>query len=138
MDTAPATPRRQTGYDATPTTTPQTTRVTTSHVIQSSPHYQTTRRHSLYGTEDRVIIDPGSRLWKVGFSGEGKPRDVFYARGESGTSVWTLNRAPGLLEREEEDRLLEARLQTSLRFVFHKCVPVPTDCYAYSDPDEAH
>lgn len=119
MDTAPATPRRQTGYDAAPSTTPQTTRVTTSHVIQSSPHYQTTRRHSLYGTEDRVIIDPGSRLWKVGFSGEGKPRDVFYAGGESGTSVWTLNRAPGLLEREEEDRLLEARLQTSLRFVFH-------------------
>ncbi|KDQ18917.1 hypothetical protein BOTBODRAFT_28393, partial [Botryobasidium botryosum FD-172 SS1] len=30
----------------------------------SPPHYTTTRRRSLYGTEDRIILDPGSRVWK--------------------------------------------------------------------------
>ncbi|KAI0733558.1 actin-domain-containing protein [Fomitopsis betulina] len=114
-----ATPRRPTGHDTThATTTPQTTRVAASHVVQSSPHYQTTRRHSLYGTEDRIIIDPGSRVWKVGFSGEGKPRDVFTAE-DYGASLWTLNRASNPTEREEEDRMLEARLQSQLRMVFH-------------------
>ena len=124
MSTVPTTPRRQ-AHDlptTTPTATPQTTRVGTSHIIQSSPHYQTTRRHSLYGTEDRIILDPGSRVWKVGFSGEGKPRDVFLAEEETGQSLWTLNRASKPAEREEEDRVLEAKLQACLRSVFHKCV----------------
>ncbi|KAH9944842.1 actin family [Amylocystis lapponica] len=85
----------------------------------SSPHYQTTRRHSLYGTEDRIILDPGSRVWKVGFSGEGKPRDVFYARGDTTAALWTLNRAANPRDRDEEDRMLEARLQACLRAVFH-------------------
>ncbi|CAO1627828.1 unnamed protein product [Jaminaea pallidilutea] len=35
------------------------------------------RRHSLFGTEDRIILDIGSRLCKVGFSGEAQPRRVF-------------------------------------------------------------
>lgn len=38
-----------------------------------TPH----RRHSLFGTEDRIIIDIGSRYCKVGFSGEAQPRKVF-------------------------------------------------------------
>ncbi|OBZ62673.1 Actin-related protein 10 [Grifola frondosa] len=117
MSTVPSTPRRQTDT-TTPAATPQTTRVSTSHVVQSSPHYTTTRRHSLYGTEDRIILDPGSRIWKVGFSGEGKPRDVFYA-GENGTPLWTLNRALKPADREEEDKILDAKLQTCLRSVFH-------------------
>lgn len=124
-----ATPRRPTGHDTThATTTPQTTRVAASHVVQSSPHYQTTRRHSLYGTEDRIIIDPGSRVWKVGFSGEGKPRDVFTAE-DYGASLWTLNRASNPTEREEEDRMLEARLQSQLRMVFHECVQMITSLW---------
>ncbi|KAH9945081.1 actin-domain-containing protein [Epithele typhae] len=118
MSVNPATPRRDTSLLPT-TTTPQTTRVAHSHVVQSSPHYQTTRRHSLYGTEDRIILDPGSRVWKVGFSGEGKPRDVFCAGGESGHALWTLNRALKTAEREEEDRILEAKLEGCLRSVFH-------------------
>ncbi|GAA5913253.1 uncharacterized protein JCM6883_005297 [Sporobolomyces salmoneus] len=42
----------------------------------SSPHYSTSlrSRHSLYGTEDRIVLDLGSRVWKVGFSGEACPR----------------------------------------------------------------
>ncbi|RPD74923.1 actin-domain-containing protein [Lentinus tigrinus ALCF2SS1-7] len=116
MSGVPATPRRP-AHDSM--TTPQTTRVASSHVVQSSPHYPTTRRHSLYGTEDRIILDPGSRVWKVGFSGEGKPRDVFCAGGDSGQSLWTLNRASKPADREEEDRVLEAKLEGCLRSVFH-------------------
>lgn len=61
-------------------------------------------------------------MWKVGFSGEGKPRDVFLAEGETGQSLWTLNRASNPVEKEEEDRVLEAKLQACLRAVFHKYV----------------
>ncbi|KAI0787557.1 actin-domain-containing protein [Fomes fomentarius] len=119
MSGVPTTPRRAAQEIGTPTATPQLARTTSSHVVQSSPHYPTTRRHSLYGTEDRIILDPGSRVWKVGFSGEGKPRDVFCAGGDSGEALWTLNRASKPAEREEEDRILEARLQACLRSVFH-------------------
>jgi actin-related protein 10 len=95
-------------------------RLPTTHIIQSSPHYATTRRHSLYGVEDRVIIDPGSKIWKVGFSGEGRPRDVFYPCGPTGGSLWCLKRASDLVVQAEEDKLLEVRLQKALRSVFHE------------------
>ena len=126
MASIPVTPRRTTSYETTtPAGTPQMSRTaaTTTNIIQSSPHYTTTRRHSLYGTEDRIILDPGSRVWKVGFSGEGKPRDVFFAGGEKTRPLWTLNRASKPAEREEEDRVLEAKLEGCLRSVFHKYVP---------------
>lgn len=74
----------------------------------------------MYGVEDRVIIDPGSRIWKVGFSGEGRPRDVFYAGGPNGTSLWKLKRAVDPVEGAEEDKLLELRLQDCLRAAFHE------------------
>jgi len=121
MTTVPATPRGKATFNpTTPTAAPAATRVAGAHIIQSSPHYATTRRHSLYGVEDRVIIDPGSRIWKVGFSGEGRPRDVFYAGGKAGLPLWNLCRAPDLAERAEEDKLLEVRLRTCLRSVFHE------------------
>ncbi|KAI1796925.1 actin-domain-containing protein [Ganoderma leucocontextum] len=122
MSTVPSTPRRPTSSahePSTPTGTPQTSRVASSHAVQSSPHYPTTRRHSLYGTEDRIILDPGSHIWKVGFSGEGKPRDVFCTGGDTGESLWTLNRASKPAERQEEDSILEVKLQACLRSVFH-------------------
>ena len=100
--------------------TPQITRIGTT--VQSSPHYSTTRRHSLYGTEDRIVLDPGSRIWKMGFSGEGRPRELFFAAGADGTSLWSLSRPLGKFEREEEDRLLKDRIQDRLRTVFHECV----------------
>ncbi|TFY71081.1 hypothetical protein EVG20_g1922 [Dentipellis fragilis] len=112
MSTVPATPRRP--AHATHTTTPSTSRVQNAQAAQASPHYQTTRRHSLYGTEDRVVIDAGSTIWKVGFSGEGRPRDVFHVG-----RLWSLRRAAVLSDREEEDRLLEVMLQQHLRRVFH-------------------
>ncbi|ORX47461.1 actin-like ATPase domain-containing protein [Hesseltinella vesiculosa] len=35
-----------------------------------------TRRHSIYGTEDRVVLDIGSFYIKCGFSGESHPRHI--------------------------------------------------------------
>ncbi|KAH0585318.1 hypothetical protein H2248_008559 [Termitomyces sp. 'cryptogamus'] len=116
MSNPPATPRAKTSFAPT---TPVTTRVSASQAIQLSPHYATTRRHSLYGVEDRVVIDPGSRIWKVGFSGEGRPRDVFFANKKTGAPLWNLQRATDLAERDEEEKLLEISLQTCLRSVFH-------------------
>ncbi|KAF9524875.1 actin-like ATPase domain-containing protein [Crepidotus variabilis] len=117
MSTSPTTPRAKSSYAPS---TPATSRVqASSHAVHASPHYATTRRHSLYGVEDRVIIDPGSRIWKVGFSGEGRPRDVFCAGGLNSTSLWKLKRPADAAERAEEDNLLELRLQDCLRSVFH-------------------
>ncbi|KAI0252628.1 fungal-specific actin related protein [Lactifluus subvellereus] len=111
----PSTPRSRTSHaPVTPQGAPNTSRTARSGLVQASPHYQTTRRHSLYGTEDRIVIDPGSRVWKVGFSGEGHPRDVFFV-----APLWGLQRSPDPIQREEEDRVLAARLQTHLRAVFH-------------------
>ncbi|KDQ16509.1 hypothetical protein BOTBODRAFT_30843 [Botryobasidium botryosum FD-172 SS1] len=76
----------------------------------SSPHYPTARRHSLYGTEDRIILDPGSRVWKVGFSGEGKPRVILCVAPKG-----SLKRSD---KREEEEKMLEHRTQDRLRSVF--------------------
>ena len=72
------------------------------------------------------MIDPGSRIWKVGFSGEGRPRDVFFGDGEGGRVLWGLTRATNQLDREEEDKALQAKLQDRLRSVFHECVPMNT------------
>jgi actin-related protein 10 len=117
MSTAPSTPRTKTGLiPATPTTA----RLAGSHVLQASPHYTTTRRHSLYGTEDRVVIDPGSRIWKVGFSGEGKPRDVFYADAKNYGSLWSWSRATDPVEKTEQDNMLAINLERCMRSVFHE------------------
>ncbi|KAJ4477354.1 fungal-specific actin related protein [Lentinula aciculospora] len=115
MSTVPQTPRAKTVFNPS---TPTTSRITNSQV-QSSPHYSTTRRHSLYGVEDRIIIDPGSLIWKVGFSGEGRPREVFYAGGKPAKGLWGLKRATDAAERLEEDKLLDIRLEQNLRAVFH-------------------
>ena len=105
---------------ATVPSTPTHNRLSSSHLSHASPHYTTTRRHSLYGVEDRIIIDPGSRIWKVGFSGEGRPRDVVYGSGSADLELYNLQRASDPAERAEEERLLEVRLESRLRSVFHK------------------
>lgn len=66
------------------------------------------------------MIDPGSRIWKVGFSGEGRPRDVFFGDEQGRRAIWRLARATNPLDREEEDRMLQTRLQETLRSVFHE------------------
>lgn len=90
----------------------------------------------------------GSRIWKIGFSGEGRPRDVFYvaggegvandvdalglglgvsvnasvesAIGESSSSLWSLERLRYDDDKEEAARQLDAVMQKKLRFVFHE------------------
>ncbi|KAF6757164.1 actin-domain-containing protein [Ephemerocybe angulata] len=117
MSNVPTTPRaNRTVHHPT---TPATNRLNSSHITQASPHYTTTRRHSLYGVEDRVVVDPGSRIWKVGFSGEGKPRDVFFAAGKEAQALWKLSRTSDPQARLEEDKMLEVRLRHCLRSVFH-------------------
>jgi hypothetical protein len=94
-----------------------------SSALQSSPHYATTRRHSLYGTEDRIVLDPGSRVWKTGFSGEGRPRDVFFSQSDERTVLWGLSRERRSEEQEaEEDRILKINVQDRLRRMFHEYV----------------
>jgi actin-related protein 10 len=124
MASIPSTPSRARARIAeTPEGTPVTARIAASQShVPSSPAYTTTRRHSLYGTEDRVVLDLGSRIWRVGFSGEGRPRDVFFAGGEEAYPLWTLERAVDQAQREEDARLLEARVQQRLRSVFHEYV----------------
>jgi actin-related protein 10 len=119
MSSIPATPSRpRTGYNPeTPEGTPAAQRIANASMVQASPAYTTTRRHSLYGTEDRIVLDLGSCVWRVGFSGEGRPRDVL-----SVGPLWTLERAHEPEAREEEARLLEARVRHRLRSVFHEYV----------------
>jgi actin-related protein 10 len=77
----------------------------------ASPHYSTSlrSRHSLYGTEDRVVLDLGSRCWKVGYSGEPSPRAVLdiseFATGTD-ASLW------------DNSEMLAHRVQEGLRKVF--------------------
>ncbi|WVF68642.1 hypothetical protein IAT40_003412 [Kwoniella sp. CBS 6097] len=87
------------------------------------------RRHSLYGIEDRVVIDPGSRIWKVGFSGEPEPRAVFLAQdGNSpdrtaATEAWDLDlqRLKGVHgSRSEGERLVGVRIVKKLRDTYVK------------------
>jgi actin-related protein 10 len=54
-------------------------------------HAQNYKKHSLYGFEDRVVIDPGSRIWKIGFSGESEPRKVFWPCNVSEDEMWDLD-----------------------------------------------
>ncbi|GJJ08362.1 hypothetical protein Clacol_002576 [Clathrus columnatus] len=138
MSGVPSTPRPKSTLEPTTPAAESTQRPAAvgSHLHVPSPHYQTTRRHSLYGTEDRVVLDPGSRVWKVGFSGEGRPRDVFTV-GYEGSGLWELTNAENLEEKEEKQHVLEAEVQKHLRYVFHKhvdfivivenpLIPVPT------------
>ncbi|KAL1407462.1 hypothetical protein Q8F55_006895 [Vanrija albida] len=88
-----------------------------------SPAY---RRHS-YGAEDRVVIDPGSRVWKVGISGEADPRAVFWAADEGDRSgaaeVWDLDLgsvAGAHGNRTEARRMVAARVERRLREAFHR------------------
>lgn len=104
---------------AIPPGTPQSSRVAAANAQAPSPHYTTTRRHSLYGTEDRIVIDPGSRVWKVGFSGEGRPREVFSVSDpKTGTPLWPDFSGKSTAERDDSLITLENKLQDILRNVY--------------------
>ncbi|CAK9781270.1 actin-like ATPase domain-containing protein [Cutaneotrichosporon oleaginosum] len=93
----------------------------------SSPAHAAARRQSLYGHDDRIVIDPGSRVWKVGFSGEPDARACFFAPDFAdrtrASEVWDLDLsatagARGIVA--EARRLVQVRIQRRLRDTFHK------------------
>lgn len=47
-----------------------------SNYTSSTSFHNFARRHSIYGTEDRVVLDIGSLYIKCGFSGESSPRHL--------------------------------------------------------------
>ncbi|BGP19168.1 hypothetical protein JCM10213v2_007255 [Rhodosporidiobolus nylandii] len=126
------TPVRPTGLSSSSAAVPPTPALpnprTTEQLLSAattSPHYTTSlrSRHSLYGTEDRVVLDLGSRVWKVGFSGEPAPREggsVLKAlakegrvpRGEDDDRIWGLERSE---PSEEEWEVREERVKRMLR-----------------------
>jgi actin-related protein 10 len=117
----PTTPTRRVSVQALATPSTHLRQGSTS----GSPAYATTtRRHSLYGTEDRIIIDPGSHVWKVGFSGEGKPRHVGVVGQGPQAILWGSTQKYTTEERQEADRVLAQRLQDRLRSMFFEWVEV--------------
>ena len=113
---------------------------------------QSSRRHSLYGIEDRIVIEsaieqtskaklttsPGSRVWKVGFSGEPNPRAVFWAEPAISTQKFSSVKASGpcgqlfdldlddlgVIDRKEANRLIGVRITRNLRSVFSQYVTI--------------
>lgn len=89
-----------------------------------SPHYATSlrSRHSLYGIEDRIVLDLGSAVWKAGFSGEPSPRictrPLKGSFGEDGSrelGLWSLDKC----ERDTVQwEIREERLKRELRMIW--------------------
>ncbi len=73
-----------------------------------------------------ISLSPGSRIWKVGFSGEPDPRAVFWAQDDpdtTGAEMWEpdLGRVQGVRgDREEGNRLVGVRLLKRLKETFVK------------------
>ncbi|KAI9596989.1 actin-domain-containing protein [Syncephalis fuscata] len=64
----------------TPTTSSGTTPMATSGSSGGLPYIG--RRHSIYGTEDRVVLDIGSLYMRCGYSGESQPRHLIPVFGD--------------------------------------------------------
>lgn len=71
-------------------------------------------RHSLYGAEDRVILELGHALARVGYSGESAPRHAQYIK-----DAWCDRKAHAASE--DDWQLLEHVLKLTLRQLFHEC-----------------
>lgn len=135
---APSSNTPQSSISTTTTTTrtrvPPSLAASTTSLAASTSLYSSTAssrpRHSLYGTEDRVVLDLGSRIWKFGFSGEAKPRackSVLKMIGEESNDVKGMTgKSLGLwgLEKGEvgdlEWEIREQRLKKGLRDVWFK------------------
>ena len=93
----------------------------------SSASYSSTlrSRQALHGVEGSIVLDLGSRVWKVGFSGEEGPRDCLRVPAlsegaEQELGIW------GLESYALEDagwRVREERLKRGLRAVWFESVP---------------
>ncbi|KAJ3088322.1 hypothetical protein HK102_009040 [Quaeritorhiza haematococci] len=93
------------------------------------------RRHSIYGTEDRIVLDIGSLFIKCGFSGEPKPRhiipiqkpipDATAPEGCRATGKW---RPLYQLQLDTPEQDLENLLLLLLRSIYHN--------YLLTDPKQ--
>ena len=86
--------------------------------LAPSPHYTTSlrSRHSLYGTEDRVVLDIGSSFIKAGFSGEPAPRECRRMTGtDADGELWGLEKSEPT---EEEWLVREYRLRRVIRSIW--------------------
>lgn len=82
------------------------------------------------GSQLTLLCSPGSRIWKVGFSGEPEPRSVFWStssssEGEAETEAWSPD--PSLIssargDRAEGDRLAGISVLRNLRKAFFECL----------------
>lgn len=79
-------------------------------------------RHTLYGTDDRVILDLGSRVWKFGLSGESRPRGCVLVSDFLPVEIQTI----WTLDKHEIDeaawRVREQSVKRGLRKLFHESV----------------
>lgn len=141
MESAPQTPaaalrtrpRTATSRTANALATPSTSvrRAPTSLLpAQSSASYSNTvrSRQALYGVEGCVVLDLGSRIWKVGFSGEEGPRDCLSVLGMPGggeqeSGIWRLEK---YAVEERIWRVREERLKRGLRAVWFESVVLLT------------
>ncbi|KAG6370184.1 hypothetical protein JVT61DRAFT_12331 [Boletus reticuloceps] len=85
---------------------------TGTHALQSSPHYTTTCRHSLYGT-GRVVIDPGSRIWLASVEKESQETHGDPVNSES---LWSWNHVTDPSARDKEDRMLEISIKRCMLY----------------------
>ena len=70
-----------------------------------------------------LTSSPGSRIWKVGFSGEPEPRAVFWAATDGQAWDLDLGRIPGARgDREEARRIVTGNILVKLRETFVKYV----------------
>lgn len=138
-----STSRRETTSSTDAATRIKTSISTSTSTSTTRPSLATTstRRHSLFGTEDRIVIDLGTRVLKIGFSGESRPRLVIrslhlarlndYDRHKTGDgkeaedkddSLWDMDfgKCRNDREREERENLLKARLIHLFRELFAK------------------
>lgn len=80
----------------------------------------------MYGIDDRIVLDLGSRVWKAGFSGESKPRVVATVRelcGGQDEALRTLRGVDAMTEDQHDERDVEEvvakeRIQNGLRRIF--------------------
>lgn len=97
--------------------------------LAPSPHYTTSlrSRHSLYGTEDRVVLDIGSSIIKAGFSGEPAPRECRRTTGtDADGEVWGLEKSEPT---EEEWLVREHRLRRIIRSIWFERVCSGGGCH---------
>jgi actin-related protein 10 len=86
-----------------------------------SPAYSAGRRYSLYGSEDRVVLDLGSKLWKYGFSSDSAPRGVVDVStwGGPDAGLWDQDCSKWT---DEQEKQVQAVVQRGLRQIVYRAL----------------